>query len=387
MNSLVIESFPDDDPDVLTEVEMCSYCINSVISSSLVLERIREIFRTLYSQFEQSIANNSFQNESISDVSLPLKKSSNPDDSQINPIFGIRIQFLSSKPKSISFVRQHHRFAIILRTLEIIYLTLLNGELISKRSLFYHDISLYRNYKTVCDVIEDISSLLEVPRSALGIISCPRGFVCGPLRWVDTNGNETDCRHSSVTIPPRSDAISIVKTSAVAILVVEKDTVFMRLSQTTIVNEVIIITGRGVPDYSTREFVKLLEDTLSIPIVGLFDGDAYGIFIMTIYRFGSRSAAFDGMGLATSRMKWGGIRPSEIGDMFEGKKKDISEKEKVVLEKLMEEKFLPNDIKREICILLEKGKSIEIEALLGFGNDNYLVDSYLPNKFALKDWI
>ena len=44
----------------------------------------------------------------------------------------------------------------------------------------------------------------------------------------------------------------------------------MRLVQSTIVTETIIITGKGVPDYATRLFLKLLSDRYyNIPIEGI----------------------------------------------------------------------------------------------------------------------
>ena len=379
-------SFPDDPGDIPNEEEVCSYCVNSVISSDIIMNRIKFIFTDLYHKFIN------FIHTSSNDIILYLNKTKSKDDSQIDPLLGVRVQLQPENPSTVSFLKQTHHFAVLLRTMEIIYLTLQNGELISKRSLFYQDISLYRNYNCVCNAIEEVSSLLEVHRSSLGIISCPRGFVCGPLRFYDSANNETDCRHGSVSIPPRSDSISIVKSSAIAILIVEKDTVFIRLSQTTLVNEIILITGRGIPDYSTREFVKLLEDTLSIPLIGLFDCDPYGIFIMTIYRFGSRAAAYDGMGLAASRLKWIGIRPSELNkflseDEINQKAREINEKELILLEKIHNEPYIPFEIKNEIKILKEKRKIVEIEALIGFGDHNPLVDSYLPTKFAERDWI
>ena len=379
-------SIPDDPNDFPSEEEICSYCINSVISSEAIMNRIQYIFSDIYHRLMN------FLNSSSKDLVLYLNKSTSPEDSQIDPLLGVRIQTQPENPSGVSFIKQTHHFAVLLRTMELIYHTLRNGELISKRSLFYQDMPLYRNYNCACSALEEVSSLLEVPRSSLGVISCPKGFVCGPLRFYDKANHETDCRHGSVSIPPRSDSISIVKSSAIAVLVIEKDTVFVRLSQTTLVNEIILVTGRGVPDYSTREFVKLLEDTLSIPIIGLFDGDAYGIFIMTIYRFGSRAAAYDGMGLTASRLKWAGIRPSEISRYLSEKEiiekaRDVTEKEILMLERIEKEKFIPIEIKKEIAIIKAQRKAIEIEALIGFGDDNPLVDSYLPEKFAARDWI
>ncbi|KAG9306978.1 hypothetical protein G9A89_000892 [Geosiphon pyriformis] len=71
----------------------------------------------------------------------------------------------------------------------------------------------------------------------------------------------------------------------------------------------IMITGKGYPDLATRQLVKLIADQIkrnppnwkkidhgyagqtSIPILGLFDNDPYGIDIFSVYRCGSTVSA------------------------------------------------------------------------------------------------
>ena len=183
------------------------------------------------------------------------------------------------------------------------------------------------------------------------------------------------------------DTICAQKTNAVAILVVEKEAVFQRLVQSSIVHEIIIITARGVPDYSTRLFIKLLEDSFDIPIVGLFDADPYGAFIFFVYRFGSRSSAYDGVNMAVSSMQWLGIRPSELTQLSLPKKsfKELSENDHKLLDNLLNERHIPECYKTELNILKDLNMKCEIEALT---NDmNRLVDLYLPLKFSKHDWI
>lgn len=57
------------------------------------------------------------------------------------------------------------------------------------------------------------------------------------------------------------------------ILVVEKDAIFARLAEDRIWDSTpcVLVTGCGVPDVATRALVRLLHNSLNIPVYGLFD--------------------------------------------------------------------------------------------------------------------
>jgi meiotic recombination protein SPO11 len=263
--------------------------------------------------------------------------------------------------------------------------TLRSGQFISKRSIFYQDVTLFENQSIVNDTIEEIARSLEVSRGSLRVIACSRAFVAGPLQWADESGCATDCSQKIQMIPSHVDTIKIQKTSAVAILIVEKETVFMRLVQSTIVKEVILITGRGVPDYSTRLFLKLLEDTFELPITGLFDMDPYGFLIMSIYKFGSRSASYDGMNMACSSMTWLGLRPSEMSLVRKRNLLELNDKDRALIDRMLKEKHLPEQYRTELEIMRQNNVKAELEALTGDGME--LTELYLPDKFCRHDWI
>lgn len=92
-----------------------------------------------------------------------------------------------------------------------------------------------------------------------------------------------------VIIPSNLQEIERVRSDAKFILVIEKDASFQYCIETRIIEKMplILITGKGFPDASTREMLRILVDKLGIPALGLCDGDPYGIEIICIYRFGS----------------------------------------------------------------------------------------------------
>jgi len=90
------------------------------------------------------------------------------------------------------------------------------------------------------------------------------------------------------------------------------------------------VQGKGYPDIATRQIVKMLSERLPatyallrhrtvqsyilsrVPIVALVDGDAHGLDIVSVYRFGSVGLRHEAHKLATSRVECIGIWASEL---------------------------------------------------------------------------
>ena len=370
----------DNDEDDIKQ-EVISYCMTNQISKEEVIEKIHTLFLDLLNQCKD-------ETPKRHDITITLPKRGNDQNSQVDPIFGTMLQYESESDEKqvISFSRNPRHFAIILRVLAVIYQTLQKGEIITKRSIYYRDPTLFTSQDTVNSAIDQICRCIEVPRTALGVIACPKGFVAGPLAWKDMKGIETDASSHICPIPALVDNVVWIKCKAIAVLVIEKESIFMRLAQSNIVNEVALVTGRGVPDYATRLFVKLLDDSLTVPIVGLFDADAYGIFIAHTYKYGSRTAAIDSSSMACPNFKWLGVRPGDLADVKPERCAELTEKEVKLINKMLSYPHLEESWRGELESLLTLGRTAEIESLLCEKGDD-LIDTYLPQKFAKQDWI
>ena len=66
----------------------------------------------------------------------------------------------------------------------------------------------------------------------------------------------------------------------------------------------IVITGKGSPDYSTRIFSRMLSRRLKLPVFYLGDCDPYGIEILCTYTFGCPSSASHSHLLAIPIIRW-----------------------------------------------------------------------------------
>ena len=356
------------------EREYISYCFIESIPREVILYKIKTLIFDIIKQL----------NNESNDIKIQYFYNGTKCNSKINPIFDIRL--LHEKKGTITFSENPKYFAMLLKVVTIIFESVEKGEYITKRSIFYRDPTLFKHQSTVDKIIENITHIFEVPRVSLGILSCPKGLIVGPISWEDKNGDIISCNTKPVNIPGVCDDVIGFKTSAVAVLVIEKESIFMRLAQCSIANEVILMTGRGVPDYSSRAFLKLLDDALDIPVLGLFDGDGFGASICNIYKYGSKASALENIQLATPRLKWLGIRPSDIIKFPKNLCRDLTEHESKIITTLLSEHFLETSWKNELSLLLKLGKTCEIEALMS-GRSHSLVDTYLPKKFYEKDWI
>ncbi len=56
----------------------------------------------------------------------------------------------------------------------------------------------------------------------------------------------------------------------------------------------ILVTGKGFPDLATRALVHTLYNELKIPVLGLCDGNPYGISVLALYRFAGDRMGVDG---------------------------------------------------------------------------------------------
>ena len=81
-----------------------------------------------------------------------------------------------------------------------------------------------------------------------------------------------------------------ITSNARVVIVVEKDATFQRLMQEDFLGfvdfDVLLITGKGVPDLSTRKLLYRLanQDLENALFLCLVDGDPYGVAIMLIYK-------------------------------------------------------------------------------------------------------
>jgi DNA topoisomerase VI subunit A len=147
-------------------------------------------------------------------------------------------------------------------------------------------------------------------------------MVCGEFSYkLASDSSATDCR-SSVLIPAvcQTDSLEIISCSPLLsyILIVEKHTIYNQLmsSRYHMEHHCIIITGKGFPCYSTREF--LIQLTLALPllpILALVDCDPDGLSIYSCYKHGSVSSSRLREKLGVGKVQLMGLEVEEVQEI------------------------------------------------------------------------
>ncbi|SNX86170.1 related to meiotic recombination protein SPO11 [Melanopsichium pennsylvanicum] len=188
--------------------------------------------------------------------------------------------------------------------------------------------------------IDRVVSLLNCTnRVELGIVASPRGLISGPLTLISTSstGETIQCSTGVTTLIPVDITYNVnsgdrwkVELDCTTfhnqndlgdnhhhlVVVVEKEAVFKHLVQNLDLissssnkevnwwEKVIFLTGKGYPDHATKALVKLLSQAKcsrgqkgNVRIIGIFDGDPYGVDIHDCY---------------TEVVEWIGIDPEEF---------------------------------------------------------------------------
>ncbi|KAK2885866.1 hypothetical protein QQF64_020661 [Cirrhinus molitorella] len=287
------------------------------------------------------------------------------------------------------------RFALILKLLSVIYKLVQSDSYATKRDIYYNDPQLFGSQRTLDSIVDDVSCMLKVPRRSLHVLATSKGFISGDLCYLEEDGTKVDCNSSSAAVPVSSNVNGIrnIVSAAKFILIVEKDATFQRLLDDdfcTRLSPCIIITGKGVPDINSRLMVRKLWDALHIPVFALVDADPHGIEIMCIYKYGSRSMAFEAHSLTVPSVLWLGLLPSDI-QRYKVPKETIipfSQADERKIDSLKKRAYITcqPEWEREVETMQRLKQKAEIQSLASIA-PHFLTRVYLPNKLRYGGWI
>ncbi|KAG9316487.1 hypothetical protein JVU11DRAFT_2526 [Chiua virens] len=189
--------------------------------------------------------------------------------------------------------------AQLLRVMNFAHEALTEDLSLTKRDLFYKDVTLFKSQKT------DRDSQLTDAYSVLP----SKGLVCGSGLTIHLlDGQVLQINDSEGTlIPPGEDIERFeVKPDVSWVLVAEKEAVFHTLCRLEFTKY------PGLPGEKGTQISPLDN---SIPIMGLVDGDAYGLDILSVYRYGSQSLRHENEKLAANRIQWLGVRAADLASL------------------------------------------------------------------------
>ncbi|KAL3776264.1 hypothetical protein ACHAW5_003857 [Stephanodiscus triporus] len=299
-------------------------------------------------------------------------------------------------------IAQSRSFASICCVMSFVHQLLLSNRTTTTREVYYVFVTHFRNQRECDDVILDVAKVLGVSRRSLGLSASPKGWFCGCVEIIrrgtlpsgkDISGSIDGTALLSVQGLPitrewteRDESgrtedgveIRIASKLAKAILVIEKEGVYNRLSEERIFDRFpcILVTGKGFPDLATRALVSTLHRELKLPVIGLCDCNPYGVSVLAMYHCAGDRMGIDGMRRYTVPIRWLGLRPSEVAEL----KEELPE---TVFQKLTDldykritsllnsgNPFLTEEDEEEVRIMGDSGYKVELEALYWLGPDH-----------------
>jgi meiotic recombination protein SPO11 len=244
---------------------------------------------------------------------------------------------------------------------------------------------MFKTQETVNRQVNNICTMLDVQEQDLGVMATAKGLILGDLQIEFKNGDIVDCIRVQQVPQNVSEIKTFITKTAEFVLIVEKDTVFQKFMNDPMGREfcanMILITGKGYPDISTRLLVKRINDILTkIPIFILVDADPYGIEIMCTYKFGSFSKIFNAEQFAVPSIRYIGMWPSDMDNM-NCMVSDATPEDLKKTDEILERPYVCGRLREELFWLKTRKKKAEIECLYE-QSMSYLFNNYIPTKIV-----
>ena len=325
------------------------------LESEEVLQKIDSIFTKVLTQINK---------KEMPYLEVPLRRRENIVYNQHGNLF------LGNSTEKFSFDGPYEDYLQILSIARFVKNLLTENVHATKREIYYKDVKLFAMDQGWADrAIDNLAVLLETRRKCLNIVASAKGVCIGSLKIRDS-GDEIDLERLGSrgwAITPLLEKVDILESDAEFILVSEKEAAFIQFTEEKLWKKIpcIILTGKGMPDIATREFLKTLVKELKIPAYGIFDSDPYGIDIMLTFALGSVSTAHETPWLAVNNFYWLGVYPNEVENLpkesiLPPSDSDIKKAKRMLLRPYIQKR---NDLKLQLELFLNKKYKAEIQSL------------------------
>lgn len=298
-----------------------------------------------------------------------------------NDIFVHDKKKLSKKVVSLRNKKTSRSFTLIHTVMCEIYKNLTYHTTCTKREIYYKDVEFYKTQETVNRTVNSICVLLNVQEKDLSVMASAKGLIYGDITITFANKETMNCNRTQ-QVPQNVSEIETISTKAKFVLIVEKDTVFQKLTNDPVgknfCEKIILITAKGYPDISTRLLIKKIDALLNIPIYILVDADPHGIDIMCTYKFGSFNKIFEAEDLAVPKVRYIGIMPSDIESLNILVSETTAEDLKKT-DEMLQRPYVRGRLREELFWIKTCKKKAEIENMYQLSMDFFL-NSYIPEK-------
>ncbi|KAI6207288.1 Type IIB DNA topoisomerase [Aphelenchoides fujianensis] len=260
------------------------------------------------------------------------------------------------------------RFARQLRTLVQVFTLLVNERRATKRDLFYEGKHLYGLQRRLDANVSKLCHFFSRARYELNVMSSGKGCVMGRMQLVNRYGKILNFDAAPITITEDLCDFEHLFIDAKFILVVEKDSLFRRLVDNGFFEylpDVMLVTGRGFPDFNTRYFLRWILDMMNIPLFRprRLRSPTVGYHIFMQYRYGNPKTVIESGEVLLPEAQLLGMTAAQV-DELELQKLPLGEgdKKRIAWVKKRAEEVGDHVVKKEIESMEERDYKIQLEA-------------------------
>ena len=231
----------------------------------------------------------------------------------------------------------------------------------------------------------DISTMMGLTIQSLNIFTSPTSTVKGPLLLFIGDKILANCRKGGIAgcrIPAEVHNVTkiILRRKIEYILVVEKEDIFEELAADNFSerNNYVLFLGKGQPSANTRLMLRMLRDTLGVPVYSVFDGNYGGALIYCTYKFGS-----DSLLLTFPDLVWLGVFPDEVKKEYRSVMKDEDHEK---LHTLMYKSYMAEfpDVQGKLVDMHMRKQVCDMEMIRMDGNLSKYIEGKVKS-FAIPD--
>lgn len=267
---------------------------------------------------------------------------------------------------------------------------------------FAHNDDVVVTMEKVTDYIDRLCCLLGCTRESLGVMACDTssayvGMIIVTREDIDSKGPVEE-NGSKLNQAYQINCFNIKSVRPIDdkpplfILIVEKMTVFNELCSSQFHHRIpcVVITSGGQPSVECQQFVKMVHESLKVPIFAFVGCNAFGIEIFKSYKYGSGRLAFMSRNLVVPSIELIGLFYSDVVE--HGMEDGMAPLKKIDYNKtvsLLEEPWIPLEphISKSLKSILENKRKADVELLSYKKGCSHWVDDYLLEKlrFHLKE--
>ncbi|KAG7803895.1 hypothetical protein KL944_000764 [Ogataea haglerorum] len=186
------------------------------------------------------------------------------------------------------------KFACYLKVLRLLFdqVSSTPNSVVSKRQIYYRDVTLFKKQAVINQCIDDIASSFGVSTETLGVVAAQKGLIYADLQYyyrdklVNLEKIEGATLLPLISLESRHEDFRFISSCPEEIIIVEKESVFSKLCKEHGQKNKILITAKGFPDRLTKRFLyHLTQHYPEAKVVALVDSDVYGLMILKEYKY------------------------------------------------------------------------------------------------------